>query len=56
MTPEQAGGVGLAVLLLATLGVGVLVNGIIGDATVAFVACVASFGVGLQASDKIFKR
>jgi hypothetical protein len=56
MTPEQEGGVGLVVLLLATLGLGALVNGIIGNATVAFIACVAFFGVGLQVGDKLLKR
>ncbi len=56
MTPEQESGIGLIVLLLATLGVGVLANGIIGNATVAFIVCGVFFGVGLQVGDKILKR
>ena len=56
MSPERESGIGLIVLMLATLGAGVLVNGVIENATVAFIVCVVFFSVGLQVGDKVLKR
>lgn len=56
MSPEQQGSIGLAFLLLATLGAAALVHGVTNNATLAVIAAVAVFGGGLHLSDKVFKH
>jgi hypothetical protein len=53
---EREARVGLLVLAAATFGVAVVINGLTGNSTIAFLACVAFFGAGLQFGDRFLKR